>query len=205
MKDRLLDATASACAEFGAPQVSVQHILDAAGVTRGTFYAHFVSIQEAIAAVAQRAIDHAQADNLSLYQDVTDPLFRIAVGPQLNLCRAALQPAWARIIIESRDLLYRSIFVRAIRQDVITNIRQKNFDRIDVQSAVDLHIGAMIQGARTMQRRKYNKLLYIQSVTINLLRAFGLPRVKAQEIVQFASADLNARAPLMFDWWDTLD
>ena len=204
MKIRLLEATETVCTRIGFQNVALQDILEAADVARGTFYAHFESLHDAIALVARKLINDAQADHLELYASVSDPLLRIAVGPQLFLTRAALQPAWASTIIESGELLPRSTFVRAIRRDVLNNMRQHNFPRRDPQAAVDLHVGAMIQGSRSLQRRLRNQREYIMSVDFNLLVALGASEAKAAEMVEIAAEDLRGRAPTKLDWWRDL-
>lgn len=59
-KERLVAATARACALHAAP--SVAHVIEIAGVGRGTFYEYFDDVEHARAAVvgaAQRRMEHA--------------------------------------------------------------------------------------------------------------------------------------------------
>lgn len=205
MRETLLDATEAACILHGSANVALQDILDAADVSRGTFYAHFDTIHDAIAIIARRLVDQAQADGVEMYRGVTDPLFRIAVGPQLFLTRAALQPAWASTIVESGEFLIRSTFVSAIRRDVLENMRRRNFIRSSPQAAVDLHVGAMMQGARTLQKVRHGQRDYIRSVDLNLLMAFGTSEDRAWEVVEAAAEDLHRRAPHFFEWWRPLE
>jgi AcrR family transcriptional regulator len=201
MRAHLLDATQRACAELGSDKVSLQDILEAADVARGTFYAHFDSLHDAITIVARRLIDEAQASHAALYAGVTDPLLRISVGPLLFLTRAALQPAWANTIIESGDHLLRSPFVREMRHDVLQNMRCGNIPRTDPQAALDMHVGLMIQGTRTLRWRRYRRGAYIRAVDFNLLLALGVPRERAEQALDAAIADVNHRAPKGLDWW----
>lgn len=205
MRETLLEATEVACVRHGSANVALQDILDAAQVSRGTFYAHFDAIHDAIAIVARKLVDQAQADGVEMYRGVTDPLLRIAVGPQLFLTRAALQPAWASTIVESGDFLVRSTFVSAIRSDVLANMRNRNFVRSNPQAAVDLHVGAMMQGARTLQKLRHGRRNYIRDLDLNLLRAFGTPEQLAREVVEKAGEDLSRRAPTFLAWWRELD
>ncbi|WP_053554829.1 TetR/AcrR family transcriptional regulator [Sphingopyxis sp. 113P3] len=201
MRARLLDAIMAVCAERGPQAAIIEDVLKMAGVSRGTFYAHFDSLHQAIAALGHALADEAVAVFKTMYQHITDPVLHTAVGPQLVLTRAMMEPNWGRIIAQSEDFSMRSDFVGAIKGHLVEGRRRGDFRISDINAAVDLHIGALTRGAGQLQSKKRGRAAYIRDVSRMLLLATGVTEDRAIEAVRWAEQDLKERAPGRLPWW----
>ena len=201
MRARLLEATLAVCGERGPSAAIIEDVLRQAEVSRGTFYAHFDSLHEAICALGSMLADEAVHIFKAMYADVADPVLRTAVGPQLVLTRAVIEPSWGRIIAQSEDFSSRSEFVEAIRHNYVEGRKSGAFRSVDVGAAVDLHIGALVRGAGQVQAKKRGRGTYVRDVATMLLMAAGLPEQGAIDAVTWAAEDLRHRAPSVLPWW----
>jgi AcrR family transcriptional regulator len=201
MRAKLLEATMKVCAERGPQAAIIEDVLHTAGVSRGTFYAHFESLHQAIATLGHALADEAVHAFGTMYSHISDPVLHTAVGPQLVLSRAMMEPSWGRIIAQSEDFSRRSDFVGAIRGHLVEGRKRGDFRMTDVNAAVDLHIGALVRGAEQLQGKKRGRGSYIREVSRMLLLAAGLPEQRAIEAVRWAEQDLKQRAPGRLSWW----
>ncbi|MBV9288497.1 MAG: TetR family transcriptional regulator [Hyphomicrobiales bacterium] len=78
--------------------ITVDDIVKAAGVARGTFYAHFVDLPALIAAVETELVNSVDELLQPARLAMDDPLLRIAFGCSRFLDKAAEDPGWARIV-----------------------------------------------------------------------------------------------------------
>jgi AcrR family transcriptional regulator len=202
-RDKLLDATMQVCAERGRA-VIIEDVLRAADISRATFYSHFQSLHDAVATVGKRLADEASQEHCTMYADVSNPILRLAVGPQLILMRATLDPTWGATFVQSDEFFSNSAFVSAIRVDVAAAMRAGVIRRTDLDAAVDLHLGAQLMGARTLQSRKRGRATYIRAVALNLLLAFGTAESTALEAIEWTAKDISERAPQFLPWWREL-
>ena len=73
----------------------------AAGVSRGSFYLHFKSLDEALRALSQAQSDQMKRDILPVYDLLKEPWQRFSVGFRLFLKRAQQDPDWASFVTRS--------------------------------------------------------------------------------------------------------
>jgi AcrR family transcriptional regulator len=133
---RLLAAVAEACAEHGAANLTVGHIVDGAGVSRRTFYDNFESREDCVLAAVEQAVS-------CLSRRVT-PTYR-APGPWLERMRAAVtealgffdeEPHTARLLlVETLGLGERVLLLRqTVLAKVVTAIDEA---RTQAKSSAD--------------------------------------------------------------------
>lgn len=201
MRAKLLEATMAVCAARGPQAAIIEDVLNTAGVSRGTFYAHFDSLQKAIATLGHELADEAVHLFRTMYDHISDPVLHTAVGPQLVLTRAMMEPNWGRIIAQSEDFSKRSDFVAAIRGHLVEGRKRGDFRLVDVNAAVDLHIGALVRGAEQLQGKKRGRATYIREISRMLLLAAGTSEERASQAVRWAEQDLKQRAPGLLPWW----
>jgi AcrR family transcriptional regulator len=84
----LVDASAHVFSRDGYANASVASILDASGLSRGTFYRHFRDLREVFLAVQERAADVLLARVESAFDAVSEPpaKMRASVAAYLALC-----------------------------------------------------------------------------------------------------------------------
>lgn len=204
MRARLLEATLTACAARGGRTV-IEDILKLAGVSRGTFYAHFDSLHAALSLAGQQLADEAVRALLTMYPAPGDPARRSAAGFQAVLAHAVVDPAWGAVFVQSDDFAGNGVFVSAIRHTLLEGQQSGAYRRSDIEALVDLNVGAMICGARTLQTRKGDRWSYIGDAATSLLLGMGVAEGEAQNAVAWARADLRQRGPHMLPWWREFD
>lgn len=191
---RILDAVLELCAENQRGTIVTEDVLRRAHISRGTFYAHFDSLQDAMAAVTERLADDLRADLLSLYGDLEDPLLRVAVATQATLARSVADPAWGKALVDARQLSRRAMDL--LVESVIRGGEQSIFRFSDAQAAVAMLLGTFIQAAIALQQMDGDPRAYIEEVTFLALRGLGVAEDRAHDAVRRTSDDIHGRLAL---------
>lgn len=96
-RERILSAVAMAAAEFGYGGMTVEAIIERAGVSRRTFYDHFKNKEEAFLAAYEAAV-HQQASHVQLaYLNETTMRGRLRAGLDAYMEFMANEPEFARM------------------------------------------------------------------------------------------------------------
>ena len=81
--------------------ITVDAVVEAAGVAKGTFYYHFESIEELAAAVGERLAESFDDLLAPARLELRDPIARISFALTQFLAKAIADPSWARLVIRS--------------------------------------------------------------------------------------------------------
>ena len=136
--------------------LTVDAVVEAAGVAKGTFYYHFQSIEELAAAVSEKLGESFDELLAPARLDVRDPIARISFAFSQLLEKAIADPVWARLFVQSAQA--PTEFARSVRANLIVDLSEaKAQDPLtvqDVELAADIVIGISLQVTRgTFQRR----------------------------------------------------
>lgn len=115
---RMLAAMAQVCAEHGAPNVTVAHVVGRAGVSRRTFYEMFDDIQDCLYAAFEEAVEAAMRRVLDAYDPRAKWLDRIRASLVALLSFLEAEPEVARLLIVDSLGAGRRALQR--RQDVLS-------------------------------------------------------------------------------------
>ncbi|WP_235033801.1 TetR/AcrR family transcriptional regulator [Pantoea sp. 18069] len=144
---RLLEATMKVFAEAHGRAPVIEDVVREAGVSRGTFYLHFLSLDEVLHALALAQSDRMTTDILPIYDVLKEPWQRFAVGFRLFLLRAATDPVWASFITRSSMPSNNKLLVRDYMQEDLRKGREEGqFSFGDLDVAVDFMMGASVSG-----------------------------------------------------------
>jgi AcrR family transcriptional regulator len=190
----LLHAGRVLLAQRDVDALSVDEIVDAADVAKGSFYNHFadkdVFAREIGAAVRRQAEVAVAKANV----DVADP----ALGLARALC------VFVRFAIEHRDsaqLLWRlnsgatmadAPVNRSLRADVIRTARSHSLAHLDIETGVLLIMGTIVIAMRhVLEERVTTPPAQIASrMAAGMLRAVGLPARRSQVLADQATRDI---------------
>jgi AcrR family transcriptional regulator len=204
-RSMILEATLAACIEKGA-SITAEDIMREAKVSRGTFYAHFGSTNDAIAAIGRDLAD-SEVKLLDRYlAEVEDPIRRLAVGSLVLLSHAAIDPGWGFIIGEGADYDAKGIAVHWVDRQIEDALRIIGCERPAVSAEVllDLCNGLVVIAARKLTRASDVRSDYIREAGTVVLEAMGVDRPLAIDAMAWAERDLELRANEHFDWWHPL-
>jgi AcrR family transcriptional regulator len=182
---QLLDAARTVFARQGVDATRINEITDEADVGFGSFYNHFASKDEILAAVVEdTARSHATAlDELSA--DLDDPAEVVAVAHRHFVDLAHEQPelAWFMVRLEvTHDSLLATLGAYAAR-DLQLGIDAGRFDVPDAPTALAAMGGALLGTIRSVLAGRLGPEAG-EAHVIGVLRMLGLDRVDATEVAR---------------------
>ncbi|WP_375429530.1 TetR/AcrR family transcriptional regulator [uncultured Sphingomonas sp.] len=204
MRARLLEATLSVwAAEDGVNEATViRHVVDAAGVSRATFYKHFSSLDEAAAALGSSLSDRMVEELDPIQREVVDPLMRASVGIQFFLWRGFYDRTWGRFVSRSHHVVVeRSKFITHVGEDLRNGLEGGAFAFTRADAALTLNNGSLKEGIAALSRGLGEPVSFIEALASMILLGFGVDRVVASTAVQEGAHILRARAPSLYAWW----
>ncbi|MFM0341853.1 TetR/AcrR family transcriptional regulator [Paraburkholderia fungorum] len=201
MRARILHATMEVFAERKNLSASIEDVVKAADISRGTFYKHFASLEEALTAVGHEATDRMTLDILPVYDVLTDPLQRVSTGMRLFLERALTDRRWAGFVVRAELIPHESILLNYIYHDLRAGQAEAKLDFDDVTAAADSVMGATVEGMRTiMLARSKDPHAYISSVIRITLRGLGVSKENAEVAAAFSHSYLIAQTAGTVDY-----
>src|SRR6478752_6650947 len=110
---QILEAGTMLLAERPPEALTVDAIVEAAGVAKGTFYYHFQSIDELAAAVGAKLGESFDDLLTAARLKLSDPIARLSFAFTQFLEKAISDPVWARLVVQSAQA--PTEFARGIR------------------------------------------------------------------------------------------
>ncbi len=151
---QLVEAGAMLLAERPPESLTVDAIVDAAGVAKGTFYYHFQSIDELTAAVGARLGESFDELLTPGRLEFSDCVERLSFAFTQFLERAISDAGWARLVVQSSQSADFGLGVRAnLKGDLSEAIAQDRLAVRDVELAADIVIGIWLQVTRGILER----------------------------------------------------
>jgi AcrR family transcriptional regulator len=171
---QLVDAGAMLLAERPPEAITVDAVVDAAGVAKGTFYYHFQSIEELAAAVGARLGESFDELLTPARLEFTDPVERLSFAFRQFLERAISDADWARLVVQSSQSATEfGLGVRAnLKADLSEAIALDRLSVRDPELAADIVMGIWLQVTRGILERGAQPELTRQAVEA-VLRALG--------------------------------
>jgi len=204
MRTRLITATQDAYLAAEANRTPViDDVIRQAGVSRGTFYKYFDSLDEVLAVIGRRAADEMLASFDALFAAVPDPAVRVAAGPLMALARAAMEPRHGAFIskVDFVEFLGGSDPHAWIVKRCLTEARETGtlkFESLD--AAMDVVVGTSLEGVRRIVKRRAMDDAYVREVVTLVMIGLGLGRRSAQRAVTQAWQLLQS-ASAALHWW----
>lgn len=183
MRARLLDSAFFLAAQKGPAAVSIDDVIAAAGVSRGTFYKYFDApgslMQELALAVSQAVLEtlHPRVEPLD---DIAE---RVAVGMRLALRLVQAHPILGAFMMRAGwPVMERThLFFTSVGADIEKGIRQGRFARMHADVGLNALAGSMVGAMHSMAQAKVPRDFAEQAASA-VLRALGLPANEAREL-----------------------
>src|SRR4029453_7938536 len=97
---QIVEAGAMLLAERPPEALTVDTVVEAAGVAKGTFYYHFQSIEERASAVGDKLRESFDEILTPARLGMPDPIARISFAFTEFLAKAIADPVWARLVVQ---------------------------------------------------------------------------------------------------------
>ena len=176
-RSQILEAGAKLLSERHAAALTVDAVVEAAGVAKGTFYYHFQSMDDLVAAVGEKLAESFDEMLAPAMLAIRDPIARLSFGFAKFLHKAIADPSWARLVVQSSQS--PAVFGHGIRAhlkaDIAQAIAEGRVSIEDADLAADIVIGIWLQVARgTLERQPAANLA--DHALAAILRALGVPQ-----------------------------
>ena len=204
MRSRLLIATMDACSAGTGTgtEAVIDDVVKAAGVSRGTFYKYFDSIEQAVSQLGSRLADETVSELILMVANVEDPLQRTAAGLQFMIARSIADPIWGRFVGHTEHLTRDSVLLAGIRQNTLAGQKKGDFQFKSMAAAVDFQLGLTKVGVTQVHEvEQGEKRGYMRNLAHMTLLGLGTEDTRATEAVQIAAKDLFLRGPKHLKWW----
>ena len=172
---QIVEAGATLLAERPPGALTVDAVVEAAGVAKGTFYYHFQSIGELAAAVGAGLGQSFDELLTPARLELRDPIERLSFAFTQFLEKVSSDADWARLVVQSSQSPTEfGLGVRAnLKADIGEAIVQGRVSVRDVELAADIVIGIWLQVTRGILERGTRPELTSQALDATL-RALGL-------------------------------
>jgi AcrR family transcriptional regulator len=204
MRERLIAATMDAylTTDPGRHPV-IDDVIGIAGVSRGTFYKYFDSLDEVLPEIGRRMANEMLDSFELLFGPIDDAAVRIAAGPLMGLARSAMEPRHAAFIsrVDFTEYLGGKDRPSQVVARSFLDGRERGvlkFESID--AAIDVVIGTTVEGARRILRTRKLDGGYIREVATMVMLALGVPRKTAERAVGQAWQRLQQSSDSL-PWW----
>lgn len=205
MRARILDATTRVFARDNAAAPAIEDVVREAGISRGSFYNHFHSLDEALVAAGIEMSDRMISDIVPLYDFLREPWQRAAVGFRLYLLRAWQDPTWASFMTRMDAWPHKSRIAVTMSKDLIRGKKLGQFDFDDATVATDFLMGASIGVIQAVRCGVPDPGSYIDSAVRMALQSLGCSPELRERAVAFSRKRLADCASGKRAAWDILD
>lgn len=197
MKAHLLGAVMVVCGD-GAPNSPkvIDDVVEYAGVSRGTFYKYFMSLDEAITELVSQLAEEMTIGIFPVYDQLKDPRDRTAAGSQIFMRRAMLEPHWGRFIAHIGLLTTENLLIQCMVADIKMGMQAGLYILANIESGLDLLVGTKVEAIRriTKEGEKIDKA-YPQIISSLILRGFGVSISDAESISNAMAGRLDKAIP----------
>ena len=186
-RSELIEAARTLYAERPFDQVTVDDVVAAAGVAKGTFYVHFDSLgdlQNLVADDLAREFDELlQTRRLAL----DDPIERIAAGCGAFIIQTLRNPDWAALVAHSATALpnVAGVARRRLKEDIERAAQDGHLNGVMPELAFDFAVGIVLHAMLSAPRKRHS-LRQAPDLLAGLLRAIGVAPARAAAVARRA-------------------
>lgn len=189
-ESRIVDAALHVFAERGPDAPVIDEFVRVAGVSRGTFYNHFESVEELLHATSawttRQVVQSVERDLAGL----EDPTLRLGVGLRLFFARAERDPLWCRFVARVWKIGGQELPLR----DLAEGIRLGHFRVPSREAAFDLLFGGIREALRRLGQGKA-PASFAEQMTEICLQALGTDPRRIKATLAHPLPEFPDRAP----------
>lgn len=190
----LLDAARTLFARRGFEQTTIAEITDTADLGVGSFYNHFGSKEDLLAALLEQALTEQLAALDSRRAGIADPAEAVAIAHRHWVRLTSEGPEWAWLVVrlETSFELVAATQGDSALKDLERGIECGRFQVASRELALQASGGALISAMRTMLTG--HEIPHADSIHAEgVLRMFGVPAEEAGEIARRPLPDVTHR------------
>jgi AcrR family transcriptional regulator len=174
-ESRILEAALRVFAEMGPDAPKIDDFVVAAGISRGTFYNHFESVDELLEATSEWTTRELLETIEAALEGIEGPVMRLGVGLRLFLTKAHADPIWCRFVAR----VWKIGGLELPARDLEHGLRLGAFRAPSGAAAQDLLFGGIRQALLRLASER-RSAEYVAQMTQLCLQALGAaPRLIA--------------------------
>jgi AcrR family transcriptional regulator len=169
-------------------QVTVDDVVAAAGLAKGTFYVHFDGLNDVQILVADdlaHELDELlQPRRLAL----EDPIERIAAGCGAFIAQALRDPAWGALVAHSAAAMpgVAGVPRQRLKEDIDRAARSGLLNGVTADLAFDFANGIVLHAMQTASEKR-KTIKHATAIVAGILRAIGVTPAKAAAVAARAT------------------
>ena len=190
---QLIAAASALFARQAVESVTVDDVIQEAGVAKGTFYVHFKDLQALIAAVADELIKSIDELLQPVRLSLEDPALRIAYGCSCFIDRALSDPGWAGLAARMAATVARGgdIARRRLSEDLKLHVNRLPKDSLSAELGLEVVVGILLQVLGAIAEGRLTSR-HREGTLAAILRAIGLDTRQVKSVLARLPADQNA-------------
>lgn len=192
MRARILAATQRVLVRIRDDAPVIEDVVREAKISRGTFYAHFDSLDKACLAAGLQAQDAMMDDIDQLHSCLQEPWARAAVGFRVFMVRAWQDPLWASFVVRLDTWQCESRLGRSILRDLENGRAAGYFQFQDAIAATEFVLGASASTVQACRRGVADLQRYMETTQHMLFLSLGASTELADRAVAFSRKHLEA-------------
>lgn len=195
-RSALLRAGAALFAARPVDAVSIDDIVAAADVAKGSFYNHFKDKDALARAIAEEVRGGVEALAAEVNAGVADPAERVARALSGFVRQAAEQPVAVRAMMRlfQGATLPDAPMNRGVRADIKAGLAAGRFDGVAIEAGVLMTVGVVQMAVlRTLEGTASRPAALVAELAFGLLRGLGIEERAARTIAQRAADDVLGR------------
>ena len=180
---KLLECALGVLNEKGPDSAAIEDFIAAAGVSRGTFYNHFDTVNQLLLALATEMSDEMIATIDPIVLTIKNPVDRFSAGTRLYMHLAVLYPIWGAFIsrVGTRVATRGQLIEKNLTRD-LTDALAAGLIKVDnVLVARDMVLGSIFYGIETMVTEPTHAF-HPENLVKTALRGLCLSEVAAHKI-----------------------
>lgn len=191
---KLLESALEVYARKGPEGATIEDLIDAAGVARGTFYNYFPTTEALLEAVAGEMSDEALGIVDPTAMSFDDAAERVAAGTRHYCEMARRYPLWGQIVtrIGARVAARGKLLESYVNRDVQRGLDQKRFDIPNRVVGRNIVLGSIFYSIETAMTEPVDER-HVEYTVLCMLRGLGVSKKEAQRI---AFMDLPEMDPI---------
>jgi len=195
VRNSLLRACGDLLAEQSIDAITINEIVELAGVGKGSFYNHFADKMVLAATVSNAILAEVEATVQKCNENVTDPAYRVVRGMCTHMQMAISDPRRAAIMLRGHDWATSDIHPlhRNVQDDIAKGVASGRFaarcEEFGILQIVGTGYFSMIRIIE--QRLTPEQAIDLATKAFSLiLYGFGLPEEEAVRIVSDSAKDI---------------
>jgi AcrR family transcriptional regulator len=189
---KLLTAAAQVIADVGGGRATVDDVIQAADVARGTFYNYFPDWNALLGAIWEEMGRDPFLSIQNACAQFDDPAVRLFIKMRLILLRTAEDPTWGWLVfaMSGDKWTLNEDLAKFPRSDLIEGLKSSKlaFDNLDSANHI---VVASIRAAMLRTLQNGYDAFFLMSVCVTLMKALGLTKTRLRSLSEMPLPNEN--------------